>query len=312
MERRKLKRLKENFDVRMFLEDYDIRYWTEGDNVTSGWININCLFCFDHANHMGINLKSNLFSCWLCSETGDAVSLIQKVERCSFQKAVRILEEYQEYGEEKEEEKPDIKKKYKTLLPKHFKEIEAGKEPALVKQWFKKREFDLSICQKYNLGFVKHGEYQLRLIVPVFVDGVVVSWQAVDLTGRASIPYMDCPPDRAKINNKELLYGIDEVEDQLILVEGVTDKWRIGRGAVAAFTKNLSRKQKRFLIERIPKEVLIKVVLDADTVKDKHGEKIAKELVSIYDKVILFELKEGDPADLTKEEIERIRNSERV
>ena len=55
------------FDVISFLEEYNIDYTTSGKNVTSGWVEINCPFCGDDPSyHMGVNLSSGLYHCWIC------------------------------------------------------------------------------------------------------------------------------------------------------------------------------------------------------------------------------------------------------
>ena len=83
----------------------------------------------------------------------------------------------------------------------------AGKEPELVRQYMERRKFPLSICQEHGLGWVSMGDYQLRLIVPIFLSGELMSFQAMDMTGTAEIPKLDCPEDRAMRINKELLYA---------------------------------------------------------------------------------------------------------
>ena len=45
----------QNFDIISYLENRGVSYWTEGKNVTDGWVNINCPFSPDPSNHLGIN-----------------------------------------------------------------------------------------------------------------------------------------------------------------------------------------------------------------------------------------------------------------
>lgn len=90
-----MRSLKEGFDVLSYLDDMGIEYSTGGDNVSSGWVGIQCPFCSDHKNHLGINLNHKNFSCWICNERGDVVKLIQELEGISFIKAKQRVEEYQ-------------------------------------------------------------------------------------------------------------------------------------------------------------------------------------------------------------------------
>ena len=73
----------DHFDVRSWLEDQNISYSKEGKNISNGWIGINCVFCQDTSNHLGIT-PNNRITCWKCGTKGDIVTLIKEVEQCSF------------------------------------------------------------------------------------------------------------------------------------------------------------------------------------------------------------------------------------
>ena len=51
-----------------FLRDYAIQHWTEGNNVTPGWVNINCPLCpsGDPSNHGGFDPQQGKYNCWRC------------------------------------------------------------------------------------------------------------------------------------------------------------------------------------------------------------------------------------------------------
>ena len=294
--------LKSNFDLKEYFDDKFISYKTEGDNVTFGWINIPCIFCEDHEFHLGINLKNKLYHCWLCDETGDVIDLVRAIDKTSFNGARAILEQFQNFSNDVKEKKKT--KSTKFVLPKGFKYIKEGKEPTIVKEYMKRRKFDLSICQTYKLGFIKYGDYNLRLIVPAFVNGEMVSYQAADVTGKASIPYIDCPEDKALVPNNKLVYGLDNTitNGQVILVEGVTDKWRIGKYGKALFGKNYTSDQLLYIIQRVKKDVVTKVLFDPDA--SVKGREFAVQL-STYFKRVLFVRLSGtkDPADLSNKEV---------
>jgi len=307
------KKLKRNFDIHRYLEDRGVPFDTEGDNVSPGWLGVKCIFCNDHADHLGINLEKKNISCWICGVTGDVVDLIMELERVSFRTACQRLEEYKEgFGSfSRQQEKAVLTKRRRgrvSLLPTGFKAIERGREPPLVKEYFARRGFDLSLCQKYGLGFVSYGEYQLMLIVPVYLDGMLVSFQAMDMTGKGRAPYIDCPEDRAIVYNKHMLYGVDDITDshQVIVVEGVTDKWATGKDALGLFGKNYTIQQLRLLKERAVDKI-IKVLLDADAVS--RAKRLAKDITAVTDTpVFLVELDEleRDPAAMEKSYLDDI------
>lgn len=295
-----LKQLKVDFDIRSYLDDIGIEYKEAGEkNVSEGRVGIECPFCDDPSWHLGIHYEAgNYFTCWRCDERGDIITLIRKLEDVSFGAARAKLGQYQ--GGTTRSKKKKEPRLYDEVLPEDFEYIVPGEEPPLVNQWFGRRRFDLSLCQEYRLGWLSYGEYQLRLIVPVYLDGKVVSFQAVDTTGNARVKYLDCPDDRATIPNKHLLYGIDDVGEQVILVEGVTDKWRVGRDAVALFGKSWSWQQLN-LLYRKAKGKRMKVALDMDAVRD--GEKLAKGLCALFTDVVFVELEVKDPDGLSGGEI---------
>lgn len=110
---------------------------------------------------------------------------------------------------------------------------------------------------------------QGRIVVPVFLAGVQVGWQArfpADLDWkRAGVPkYLHFFP------KSRTLYGIDEQagEPVVVLVEGVTDVWRYGRGAVCGFGKGLSQVQAEMLAGRLAGRPLV-LMADQD---DPHSE----------------------------------------
>jgi len=289
-----LKALKEGFDVRAFLDDRGVAYSLEGDNVTAGWLGIECRFCSDHARHLGVHYAGdNGFHCWLCDESGDAISFIKAVEGCGFLKAKEILEQYQGKGLVEQKVRVDY---HSRVLPDECILIDEGMEPEIVRRWFKRRGFPRSLCREWGLGFCEFGPYNLRLIVPVTLDGRVVSFQAVDLSGWTSDKYRSCPDGRSNRPLKHCLYGIDEAArgDQIILVEGVTDKWRLGNSAVALFGKGWTLDQMLLLWERAGSK-RIKVLLDLDAMED--GDGLSWFLTERFARVEFVKLEEGDPKD---------------
>ena len=299
-----LERLKTNFDLKTYLDEQGVQWWDEGDNVTDGWININCTYCSDSKNHLGINLDNKMFHCWDCNETGDIIDLIRRLEDCSFHKAKMRLEDYQELSLRKKK-KERKKKHYKKLLPEGHEPIWSGREPQAVKNYLKRRGFPLSLCQQWSLGYVQQGEYTLRLIVPVLHGNDVVSFQAVDTTGYAAQGYLDCPPDRARIQNKHMVHGVAQANrrGKAILVEGVTDQWRMGPGACCLMGKNYTPEQLSYLKENLDRNIKVTVLLDADAWKK--AKEFAKQL-GWWWKVKVVELDKEDPDKLSPEEVYKI------
>ena len=85
-----------------------------------------------------------------------------------------------------------------------------------------------------------------------------------------------------------------------VLVEGVTDQWRMGNGACCLMGKNYTPEQLNYLKENLNREARVIVVLDRDAWKK--AKEFAKEL-SLWWKVKVVELDEADPDRLSPKEV---------
>jgi hypothetical protein len=118
-----------------------------------------------------------------------------------------------------------------------------------------------------------------RLVYPIFAPSLAIDpervtacravrlagWQARALTDRLArnVPkYFSA----AGMKKSELLYGLPAAlvaDGPLVVVEGVTDVWRVGPGAVALFGKTISPAQVKLILRHCPGRPLV-VLLDAD------------------------------------------------
>ena len=301
----------ETFDVISYLEDRGISYSESGKNVTEGWLNITCPFpgCDDPSNHLGISLESKFFSCWICDAKGPVDKLIQELEDCSWIESQAILGQfienpYKTLSKKRStlkrdlrgrvtENKPDILSQFQTTFPKiHLK-------------YFKSRNFDPDILiPKYKLqSSYTLGKYKFRIIAPIIINDEVVSFVGIDVTRKAKVPYKNASDEESIISTKDCLYNIDNVYDSVILVEGITDVWRIGKGSVATLGKKVTTAQVNILVQKEIKNVF--VLPDSDAIDE--WEKLSKQIAPLFDHVELLELDSGDPADLTGEDLKYIQ-----
>jgi hypothetical protein len=308
------KQLNANFDVLRWLDDEAYAYSPESE--ASDYVVMQCPACADTGKHLSVKYRGDaavVFHCWRCENDldgmkGTGLKLVARLREVSKPVARNILERYQLEDEfravRKQEERP--RREWKTLLPEFAERIEAGKEPDLVKKWFRERRFPLDLCQKCGLHFCEMGEQALRLVIPVTLDGEVVSWTARDLTGKAECKYISCANDRGTLPIKSCLYGVDEARDKpfIILVEGVTDKWRLGDSAVALFGKAMSAAQRLLLWEKVgDADRPVIVCLDPD-VNDEEVRQTINSVRNLFDDVRSFSLNPRwgkDPGDLTDE-----------
>jgi len=147
-------------------------------------------------------------------------------------------------------------------------------------------------------------DYKHRVLIPIYWDGMLVSFQTRDITGKARLKYITCPKSRERIHHKHILYRANRSSSgKGICVEGVTDAWRIGpEYAFATFGIQYTPQQLR-LIAKNYKHVMI--LYDSESQAQKQAKTLEIELqarrVNAWSRMI-----DGDPADLSDEEAKQI------
>jgi DNA primase len=291
-----LEQILRDFDVVKYLDSRNIWHKDHGDNVSKGWTSLNCLFCIDHANHLGINHTTKVYVCYKCATTGNCFSLIQEIDGVSFPKAIQIMKEFGGNVYTPPEKHYQTKLKLPTHILKEF--------PKSYKDFLIGRRYDPDyVIPKYGLlATGPMSDYRYRIIVPVFMNERVLSFVGRDVTGKSRLPYRNSGENFSIKDPKQCLYNIDSViQDKAVIVEGIFDAWRIGDGAIATFGTKYTHEQIRLL--KNLKRVF--VLYDADATHIAY--KLAHDLSSIVKEVSVIELSEGDPDNLKEDDVRSLR-----
>lgn len=296
----------ETFDVVSYLDERGIDYAEEGKNVTRGWINMQCPYCADHSNHLGINLDSKQFHCWICGEKGSVTNLVSELEGgCSYAQVNSIMAEHQDFTMLTAPTTTERVGSIKCELPKgvghnwgdyhHKYLIRRGFDPHALR-----RAYDLRFS--YNIG-----KYKFRIIAPIIMDGRMVNFTAIDTVNSKQEKYRHCPNEKAVVPIRSCLYNLDTVHNTAVVVEGVTDVWRIGPGAIATFGIEFTKEQIKILASKKPSNIYI--MYDAEPQATKQAEKLAYQLdtLSGIKRVEILMLPAGDPADMSEEDVREFR-----
>ena len=302
----------ETFDPIAYFEDRNIPYSTEGKNVTENWVNIECPFpfCDDPSNHMGINLESKLFSCWTCGEKGGMDRLIQEIEGCTWSESQTILSQFQEniYKDIPLDVKyPETGSK--TVRSRDIKDILSpfsDEFPKIHLNYLKGRDFDPEILiPKYRLKACYNvGKYKFRIIAPVIMNNEIVSFVGMDVTRQAKVPYKNASDSESVIPIKSCLYNLDNANETVILVEGITDVWRIGDGSIGTLGKKVTKEQINLLVKSNVKQVYLLPDFDAIEL----WKQLAIEISPLFDHVELLELNSDDPENLRGDDLKEIQS----
>lgn len=299
----------EMFDPVAWLDSVGISYSYSGKNISGGWLGINCPFCGDDPHrHLGINLNSNSISCWRdCKTKGTVLKLILKVENKGFHHALHTLRKFKRYSHpgaalnhfnrsEIQRTRNEVEKQFNTTIDG----MNACHQDFLIA-----RNFDPEyVTRKYQLEFVGPiGNWSYRIAIPVIYGKTTVNYIGRDTTGKKEPKYKFLPNDSAMVPRNELLYNLNTVKDTVIFQEGPLDVWRCGDGFVCTFGVKFTTAQ----ILRMRYINRAFVCFDSDA--HQQAEKLANALTTFIPDVQLILLDEGDPADLSEDDVKALRKA---
>ncbi len=288
----------ELFDIIEYLDDRGIDYSTSGHkNVSAGWIGLSCPFCGDKSTHLGVNLESKKFSCFRCGKKGGAVALVQQLDDCSYSKAARTVSTFvtRDFSHIIRKERTHASV---TMLPRNT----SNSFLPIHDKFLAKRRYERAFLErKYDIMAVGPtcDDWKFRIVIPVYLNHELVTYVARDTTGKLEVPYKNCPIELCVTQAKHTLYGIDDIKDEIILVEGILDAWRIGTKAVATFGTQVTDEQISLLGSKNIKKAF--VLFDADAT-DK-ADKLAYSISSVVSQVEVVQLHTGDPDNMTEDEV---------
>jgi hypothetical protein len=286
------------FDIKEYLESRNIPFKTEGKNISADWIGINCPFCGDHSNHLGI--KEIWFSCWRCGTKGHITKLIQEIDSCNFYQANDIVNSFDSVSF------PDLKTDIRKRLGDNILPAFACKDfPEIHTNYLQNRGFDPTyLIETYNLyACYNLGNYKFRIIVPIMENGFIINFTAMAVSGQDH-KYIHCSNKDAIIPMKECLYNIDTVREIAIIVEGVSDVWRIGNSCVATMGLEYTTEQIKLLVDKGVKKAF--VMFDSESFAIRKARKLADSL-SVFMESETIELESGDPGELNDQQVQTLR-----
>lgn len=295
-----------NFDILSYFDERGIHYSYQGKNVSRGWVGIQCCFCSDPSNHLGVNIQSQAFSCLKCGEHGSGIKLIQELESLSWGKALDLARNYNGQDIVQPRLKPTVQI-YPTedILPK-----EASKSfPGIFKNYLRGRRYDPDyLIDKYDLYACTTGQYAYRILIPIKVNDRTVNFLCRDITKKSRLPYLNAKLPVEYRSLKSLIYfpKLDreflKYDRPVVVVEGVFDAWRIGDGAIAIFGLKYSKEQV-YHISRFKK---VFILFDSEDFAKEQAHKLAYE-VNAFTKAEVIELGAGDPDDLSFSDVIYLR-----
>ena len=270
------------------------------------WVSMECPFCTgDAGNHLGYSKKAKVFTCWRCGRHTIGEVLAELLHRPK-KDAVRYALENYPADPYAQPYQPMSSKKADILDIPGSKTI-----PDIHRNYLISRRYDPDkLADMYDLRFTQeHESHPWRVIVPIWHEGKYVSYVGRDVTGKSSVRYLTCMPEKEVYDCKKCVWGLQRaIRRTAIVVEGVFDAWRIGDGGVATLGTGWRLEQAELIARRFDRSYIL---YDPEVIAQQRAKKLA-ETCSMYNGHKSFVLKvkgsnADDPDNMTEDEVKEIR-----
>lgn len=294
------------FNALKFYQDFRINYATSGNkHCLAGWVQIHCPFCTGSRDyHLGFHISSGAYNCWRCGTHGQ-IDVVKALLHCSYEQARETVKQYRERSVEEEQTRKKKRNvsRFETVLPP-----EAGELSERHKKYLVGRNYDVDrLVSVWGLkGTGPVGRYKHRILAPIYFRSKLVSYQGRDITNKSELKYKACAKEDEAVEHQTILYGYDYAieNDACIVVEGIADVWRLGKGAVSCFGTSFTMEQVNLLIKSFYK---VYILFDSD---DANAIIMAEQLASLLSaagkSVEILELDEGDPGEMKQSEADQL------
>lgn len=291
------------FDATQFLIDHGHSPSYRSKSVTRGWVGLACVFCADTTDNAAINPRSYAYNCWKCGTHRliDAISEIAGVSRTRARALIKQYETVYDASTSPQDQDRDMPQK-KEGSPVQFPD-RAQALGDRHRQYLRSRGLDPHVLEReYGVLGTDHLDprYPMRIIVPIYQNQVLVSYQGRDITGN-QIKYKACAKTEEKVPHKHCLYDLDNAlgNDSVIVVEGVVDAWKLGHGAVATFGINYTTPQVLSLAKNFSRVI---VLFDGEEQAQYQAHELCMTLQGLGIATESIVLDQGDAGDLDQEQ----------
>lgn len=276
-------------------------------HTTEGWIQINCPFCGSGTEgwHLGYALESGVLHCWRCGKHSIREWLSQVLPSGQRSQISAILKKYQESApllpklksKTQEQRKRDIKP------PAGLLELTQAH-----RRYLESRRFDPSVISDFweaKGTTYRSGVWNWRIVVPIRNQtNRIVAYTGRALSAEARPRWRTSADDCIGMEPKKLLYGIEKADTKkgVLIVEGPSDVWRMGPGAVA--TLGIDWKVEQACILRKFERRFI--FFDPEPTAQKRARELANWLAPFPGETEILSGFSCDPGDLPPKKAEKI------
>ena len=292
--------------VKLF-NDYNVEY---DIRVNKGWTNVTCPFCDDKTFNGGFNNAGDYYHCWKCGGHNFKQALARTVN-IPFNEVDILIEQYAGRNSVLNTLNKKQAKATKLTLPTDtFTPAE--------RKYLKERNFSPKLLyEKYKIvGGGITGSWKYRIIIPLVLNGKIVSWTARTILSKQQqqklkIPrYKNLSIEQSVVDPKSVLYNLDHCEDKIaVLTEGAFDVIRMGDGFFCSFGTELTQSQISMIKQRFEK---VFIMFDNEEEAQAKARKFGLQIASIGVEVELVDcygdFNKNDAGELNEKEVQIIRH----
>ena len=276
------------------LDELGIEHKSAGEakDVRSGWVGIRCIWCGRGEFSLGVYPG---VSCWRCGKHKLGDSLAEASGK-PLAEVLRLLDGY------RDDREPEPERRGKLVLPNGV-----GPMQRTHRRYLESRGFDPvkieDVWQVQGIGIAERLSW--RLWIPVRDrTGKLVSWTTRSLLDCKDRRYISAKPEEEVVSPKSVLYGEHLAGHTIIVVEGPTGAWRIGKGAVATLGASWTPAQAN-LVALHPRRV---ICFDRESAAQQRANELCHAVQSSPGQTLRWQLETGtDPGDADQSEIDQIR-----
>jgi len=295
------------FNFEQFASDHHIIPAADGHkHCHIGWIQISCPFCGKYSSdgtigkHLGFNIANGYFNCWRCG--GHSVyTVVKEITNINDPHHIKkLIQKYTTKSINNIIDNDIINVARKRSAVKPFKTIPMTKAHS---NYLISRKFNPKLLiNTFKLEFTgrlfgKNKPWSWRCIAPIFdIDSNIVGYTGRSING-SKPKWLTSSNKDLTINPKQLLYGIQLVTTQnIIIVEGPGDVWRLGPGSVAVLGIDWNIEQTTQLKKYKNRYILF----DPEENASKQAKKLANYFAVFKGNTYILDGYNTDPGDFSQ------------
>ena len=273
--------------------------------VNAGWLNTNCPYCADTKNHLGFKIGEDYCNCWKCG-SHNLEHTLKRILKLNSSEMINVLQQYRT--------EDILRSMLNKKTPKSKKlEFPEDKLNSRERKYLRGRGFNPDFLeQKYLLrsgGIV--GDFSYRIIIPLILNGQLVSWTGRDITDNSELRYRTLEIEKSVVDPKTVLFNLDNAKNSMVVVvEGPFDVLRMGDDFVCSFGTSMTEAQINLLAKRYKQIIFL---FDPEEAAQKKAKRYAQQLASLGRSVDVVDSEMGkDPGDFSGAEVSHLRRELRL